>query len=62
MLNSLNETRTMTAEFSEIPELMGGSKYKITDAWTGKDMGCCSDSVSMELEQHDTAVLMMEEC
>ena len=60
MLNTLNETRTMTADFSEVPQLESGSSYQVTDAWTGKDLGCKQGEVSMTLDQHDTAVLMIE--
>lgn len=57
MLNSLNETRTMVADFSEIPQLKANESYNLMNAWTGEDLGCKENEVSMELEQHDTAVL-----
>jgi alpha-galactosidase len=61
MLNTLNETRTMTADFSEIPQLTSGGNYKVTNAWNGKSLGCKKNKVSMKLEQHDTAVLIFED-
>ncbi|KAK5175821.1 uncharacterized protein LTR77_000961 [Saxophila tyrrhenica] len=58
MVNTLNHTRTMTAEFSEVPELGAGS-YHVVDVWTGKQMGCMKKRVEMTLEAHDTAVLLV---
>lgn len=60
LFNSLNNTREMTASFDEIPQL-SGSSYHITDAWSGKDMGCQKDGVKMQVEPHDTAVLLMKD-
>ena len=51
----------MTADFSEVPQLKSGGKYKVTDAWTGKSLGCKQGKVSMKLEQHDTAVLVLQD-
>ena len=61
MLNTLNETRTMKAQFAEIPELTHSGSYKVINAWTGENMGCKSGSVSMQLKAHDTAVLVLED-
>ena len=60
MMNTLNETRTMTAKFDEIPELSSGS-YEVTNAWTSENMGCQSGSVDIQLEAHDTAVLTLKD-
>jgi alpha-galactosidase len=49
----------MTAKFDEIPELAQKGSYKVTEAWTGKSLGCKKNKVSMKLEQHDTAVLIV---
>ena len=61
MLNTLNDTRTMTAKFEEIPELTHSSSYKVINAWTGEHMGCKTGSLAMQLEAHDTAVLILED-
>lgn len=61
MLNTLNNTRTMTAKFDEIPELAHSGSYKVINAWTGKHMGCKTGSVAMQLKAHDTAVLILED-
>ena len=60
MFNSLNNTRSMTATFDEIPQL-AGSSYHVTDAWTGKNMGCKQGSVQMSVKAHDTAVLLLKD-
>ena len=72
MLNSEGEKKTRKAVWSEIPELSGSgqqqrkrfervkrqaTKFKVTDVWTGEDLGCVEDEYSVELESHDTAVL-----
>lgn len=51
----------MTANFDEIPELMSGGSYSVTDAWTGENMGCKTGSVDMQVEKHDMAVLVLED-
>ena len=60
LFNSLNETRDMTAEFAEIPQLDGGA-YRVTDVWTGEEMGCQQGSVKMSVKAHDTAVMLFTE-
>ena len=59
MFNSLNSTRTMTADFSEIAGL-NSNAYRVVNAWTGKNLGCKKGSVKMTLDAHDTAVLLMK--
>ena len=51
----------MTAKFNEVPELDFGGSYKVTNAWTGKSMGCKSGSVAVDLDAHDTAVLVVQD-
>ncbi|KAK0314874.1 hypothetical protein LTR54_010807 [Friedmanniomyces endolithicus] len=58
MFNPFNQSRTMTALYSEIPELDAGGCYDVVDAWTGADMGCKETSVNVTLAAHDTAVLL----
>lgn len=60
MLNSLDDTRTMTADFSEIPQL-GKNSYRVINAWTGENLGCKKGSVKMTLKAHDTAVLLLKD-
>lgn len=70
MFNSENTNATRTAVWDEVLELKGSKKnkkkgngYKVTDAWTGKDLGCIKKEYSVELESHDVAVLVVKgEC
>ncbi|KAJ9316576.1 hypothetical protein DTO271D3_3083 [Paecilomyces variotii] len=68
MFNSEDVNATRTAVWSEIPELKGKKQdkrgddgYKVTDAWTGKDLGCVKKEYSVQLESHDVAVLIVKE-
>ncbi|KAL5360737.1 hypothetical protein BJX96DRAFT_165389 [Aspergillus floccosus] len=76
MLNSEEGTSTRTAVWSEIPELKAqngtlgrgrgrgrkaASGFKVTDVWTGEDLGCVREEYSVELESHDAAVLVVGE-
>ena len=60
MLNSDNSTATRTAIWDEIPELKGGNSYQVTDAWSGKDLGCVKSQYSSTLASHDSAVLVVK--
>ncbi|OAQ63715.1 alpha-galactosidase [Pochonia chlamydosporia 170] len=57
MLNTLDKTVKKTAKWSEIPGL-GGKSYKVTDVWTGKDLGCL-DEYTADVESHDTAAILV---
>ncbi|KAK4557021.1 hypothetical protein LTR86_006002 [Recurvomyces mirabilis] len=60
MFNPLNETMKMAALYSEIPELESDGCYAVTEVWNGTDLGCKEKSVEVEVEAHDTAVLLFE--
>ncbi|PWY70309.1 putative alpha-galactosidase B [Aspergillus sclerotioniger CBS 115572] len=53
MLNSQDTVQTRTAYWKEVPELKGGYRrgggYRVTDAWTGNDLGCVRDKYSTRL-------------
>ncbi|BCS29986.1 glycoside hydrolase family 27 protein [Aspergillus puulaauensis] len=60
MLNSEDGVRTRRAVWSEVPELWGsGDAYEVVDAWTGGELGCVRGGLSVELESHDVAVLVV---
>lgn len=61
MLNSEDDTATRTATWSEIPELQDSDSYIVTDIWTGEELGCINDEYAVDLEGHDTAVLLVAE-
>ena len=59
MLNTQDSSQDKTASWNEIPHLGGGS-YKVTDVWTGQDLGCLS-SYTTTVASHDTAVILVKE-
>lgn len=60
MLNSEDRVRTRRADWSEIPELWDTAHaYEVVDAWTGEELGCVRGGLSVELESHDVAVLVV---
>ncbi|KAF9886485.1 hypothetical protein FE257_011392 [Aspergillus nanangensis] len=61
MLNSEEGNSTRTAVWEEIPELRGsgGDSFRVTDVWTGKDMGCVKQKHSVGLLSHDAAALVV---
>jgi alpha-galactosidase len=67
MLNSEDTKQTRKAVWKEVPELKDvlrrqGKRrtgFHVTDAWTGKDLGCVRDHYSVELESHDVAALVV---
>ncbi|KAF2740832.1 alpha-galactosidase [Polyplosphaeria fusca] len=57
MFNPYTATKTKTAVWGEIPQLKGGSRYQVTDVWTGQSLGCVQDKLDMQVGAHDTAGL-----
>lgn len=57
MLNTLGSTAKKTAKWSEIPGL-GCKKYRVTDVWTGKDLGCLK-GYTTDVAAHDTAAILV---
>ncbi|KAF1986732.1 glycoside hydrolase family 27 protein [Aulographum hederae CBS 113979] len=61
MFNPYDATKEKVADFGEIPGLEKGASYKVTDAWTGDDLGCRTGSVLANVGAYDTAVLVVGE-
>lgn len=57
MLNTLGETASKTATWSEIPGLGDGGR-QVTDVWTGDDLGCL-DEYTVDVAGHDTAGILV---
>lgn len=57
MLNTLGHRVWKTAKWSEIPGL-GGHNHKVTDVWTGKDLGCLEE-FKTGVDAHDTAAILV---
>lgn len=63
MLNTLEEKVVKKAKWAEVPGLDCHKKYKVTDVWTGKDLGCLKNGYKVEVEAHDTAAILVSgEC
>lgn len=63
MFNPLNSTASMTADISEIPQLKSRGCCSTTNVWTGEHMVCKDGKVTVDVEPHDTAILLFgKEC
>lgn len=62
MLNPLADPEFMTVDFSEVPHLQANGTYHILDAWTGDCLGQFTNSATVRVEPHDTAVLVFQYC
>lgn len=48
-----------SAVWSEVPRLEKDASYKLTDVWTGNDLGCHFGDYSVEVGPHDTAAFLI---
>jgi alpha-galactosidase len=60
MMNTLADSRNMTADFGEIPSLDTDGTYGVLDIWTGKDLGSFTSDFTVEVASHDTAALLLK--
>jgi len=58
MFNPTVEPMTMSAEYSEIPQLAGNLSYSVIDVWSGESIGCKGTNVEVEVAGNDTAVFL----
>lgn len=58
MLNTLAESRNMTVDFAEVPQLDTDTTYSVLDIWTGEELGSSNSGVTVEVPSHDTAALL----
>jgi alpha-galactosidase len=56
LLNPTVEPRTMSADYSEIPQLLSNVSYNVIDVWSGESLGCKRNNVEVEVAGNDTAV------
>ncbi|PSR84183.1 glycoside hydrolase family 27 protein [Coniella lustricola] len=54
--------KEMTVDFGEVPYLEANGTYHIRDAWTGECLGKFTDSATVRVAAHDTAVLVFQYC
>lgn len=63
MLNTEEEKLEKSAVWGEVPELEEGKAYEVLDVWSGEELGCVRGNWTVEVESHDTAVLLVKgEC
>lgn len=62
MLNTHVDAKFMTVDFGEVPYLQANGTYHILDAWTGDCLGQFTNSATVRVESHDTAVLVFQFC
>ncbi|KAI1245158.1 hypothetical protein MGN70_012048 [Eutypa lata] len=60
IMNTLGESRNMTADFNEIPSLKSDGAFKAIDVWTGEELGEFQEGVTVTVGSHDTAVLLFQ--
>lgn len=68
LMNSANETRTLTANFTNIPyadcshpdEQVSHCDYLVRDIWKHSGLGKFRDSWSVDVEPHDAAFITLE--
>lgn len=61
LFNPTIESRKMSADYGEIPQLRANSSYNVIDVWSGESLGCKSQSVEVEVAGNDTAVFLFGE-
>ena len=49
LFNPTVEPRTMSADYSEIPQLSSNVSYNVVDVWSGESLGCKSNNVEVEV-------------
>lgn len=60
IMNTLGESRNMTADFNEIPSLKSDGAFKAIVVWTGEELGEFQGGVTVTVGSHDTAVLLFQ--
>lgn len=58
MLNTLGDTASKTASWSEVPALGDSGSHMVTDVWTGEDLGCLNEYTA-DVSSHDTAAVLV---
>jgi len=58
LFNPTIEPRTISADYSEIPQLSSNVSYNVIDVWSGESLGCKRNQVEVEVAGNDTAVFL----
>lgn len=59
MFNPLGSQTSMSAVWSEVPELGSAGRRSVFDIWSGQDLGCKENSFKVDVASHDTAVFLV---
>ncbi|KAJ8486911.1 hypothetical protein ONZ45_g14505 [Pleurotus djamor] len=60
IINTSNTTSTKSFNFSNVPGLASGRRFRVHDMWTGADLaGTHTSSFSVAVQAHDTAALLI---
>lgn len=63
LFNPYGSSRKKVMSFGEIPQLQEGGQYRVTNIWSGKDLGCIKGHYEVDVQGHDTAgFLVTEKC
>jgi len=58
LFNPTIKPRTMSADYSEIPQLSSNVSYNVIDVWSGESLGCKRNQIEVEVAGNDTAVFL----
>ena len=60
MFNPADGDAEKMAAWSEVPGLDGGKSYDVVNVWTGQNLGCIANGVTINVPSHDTAALLVQ--
>jgi alpha-galactosidase len=61
IINTLNETQTISFDLTENWAVRAGRQYKVRDMWLHKDVGIAIRNWTVTLEAHDVAALLLSD-
>lgn len=61
VLNTHDEAAIRTVYFPIVPGLDADTSYRVTDVWTGMELGCIRYGVRFKIGAHDTAAIMLQD-
>ena len=60
--NPFSDQKNKTVFWSEIPELKAQDHWKVTDIWSGNELGCIQEGFEVPVKGHDTAGYLVNTC
>jgi len=61
LLNTLNETSTMSFNLTESWAIRAGRQYSVRDLWTHTDNGTAVHNITTEVPAHGVIVLLLKD-